>query len=75
MEIKKIKAADFHLGNKLNGAKSSATYGVFRGTKQIGVVRRDGLLWNAWDMEARSRLIGYACGSLKQLKETLAKYD
>ena len=72
MQVKKIKSADFHLGNKLNGSKSPAKYGIFRGDEQVGVVLSTGGVWDAWDMACRKPLLTHSCGSLAQLKQFLA---
>jgi hypothetical protein len=71
MQVKKIQNAAFHLGNKLNGQKTPAKYGIFRDGIQVGVVLGS-FTWDAWDMDCKNRLIDFSCGSLKQLKEVLA---
>ena len=72
MKVKKIQNAPFHLGNGLHGVKERARYGIFKDGVQVGVVL-GGMLWEAWDMNCKTQLLGYSCGSLKQLKECLAK--
>ena len=72
MQVKKIQNADFHNANKLNGQATKAKYGIFRDGEQVGVVLGD-RLWDAWDLEFKTRLIGFSCGSLSQLKDALAK--
>lgn len=72
MQVKKIKNAQFHNANGLNGQAARATYGIFKNGKQVGVVLGSGV-WEAWDMEAKQRLVSFACSSLKQLKQVLAK--
>jgi hypothetical protein len=71
MQVKKIENAEFHNANKLNGQAPRAKYGIFRGNVQVGVVLGS-RVWDAWDMECKTRLVGFSCGSLKQLKEVLA---
>lgn len=67
MTVKKIRNADFHNANKLNGQKSHAAYGLFRDGVQIGHVRCNGRLWNVFDSNS-NRINSYSFGSLKQLK-------
>jgi hypothetical protein len=71
VQVKKIQNAAFHNANKLNGQATRAKYGIFRDGVQVGVVLGS-LVWEAWDMDCKTRLIGFSCGSLKQLKEVLA---
>lgn len=71
MQVKKIQNAAFHNANKLNGQKSRAKYGVFKDGVQVGVVLGS-LVWEAWDMDCKTRLIGFSCGSLAELKKVLA---
>ena len=71
MQVKKIQNADFHNANKLNGQATKAKYGIFKDGVQIGVVVGD-KLWDAWDLGLKTRLIGFSCGSLSQLKQVLA---
>ena len=71
MQVKKIQNAAFHNANKLNGQASRAKYGIFKNNVQVGVVLGD-KLWDAWDMDCKTRLLGFGCASLKQLKEVLA---
>ena len=72
MQVKKIKNAPFHLGNKLHGEKERARYGIFKDGIQVGVVL-GGMLWEAYAMDFKTQLLGHSCSSLKQLKECLAK--
>ena len=72
MTVKKISNAPFHNANKLNGQASRAKYGVFKDGVQVGVVIINGV-WEAYSMDCKTRLLGFSCGSLKQLKECLAK--
>jgi len=73
MTIRKTQSAAFHVGNRLNGRKPKASYGVFSGDVQVGFVTsgRNGN-WDAYAMDGKSRLNGYTCGSLAQLKSVLA---
>jgi hypothetical protein len=73
MTIKKIKSAEFHLGDRLNGRKPNASYGVFDNSVQVGFATsgRNGN-WDAYAMDGKSRLNSYTCSSLAQLKVTLA---
>ena len=71
MQVKKIKDADFHNSNKLNGQAARAKYGIFKDGSQVGIVIGD-RLWDAWDVDCKSRLIGFSCGSLSELKQVLA---
>ena len=73
MKVKKTQRAAFHLGNRLNGTKPKATYGVFNGETQVGFVV-DGSIggWDAYAMNGKSRLNGYTCSTLAQLKAVLA---
>jgi hypothetical protein len=71
MVIKKLANADFHVGNKLNGSKTAAKYGIFRDGKQVGWAQFSGV-WNAYAIDFRSRLIDYSCGSLAELKNVLS---
>lgn len=73
MKVKKTQRAAFHLGNRLNGTKPKATYGVFSGETQVGFVV-DGSIggWDAYAMSGKSRLNGYTCSTLAQLKAVLA---
>jgi len=72
MTVKKVEKAPFHNANKLNGQASRAKYGIFKNGSQVGVVIGSGV-WEAYSMDCKTRLLGFSCGSLKQLKECLAK--
>ena len=72
MTVKKIKNAPFHNANGLNGQKARASYGIFDNGVQVGVVLGSGV-WEAYSMDCRTRLLGFACSTLKQLKERLAQ--
>lgn len=72
MTVKKISTRPFHNANKLNGQAARAKYGIFQNGQQVGVVVGSGL-WEAYDMECKTRLLSFSCSSLKQLKECLAK--
>ena len=73
MTIQKTKSAAFHVGNRLNGCKPSASYGVFNNGVQVGFVThgRNGN-WDAYTMDGKSRFNGYTCSSLAQLKAAIA---
>lgn len=71
MQVKKIQNADFHNANKLNGRAPRARYGIFKDGVQVGVVI-GGTVWDAFDLDCKTRLIGFGCGSLTQLKKALA---
>lgn len=72
MQVKKIRPADYHNANGLNGQKPRAKYGIFQDGVLVGVVLGHSL-WEAWSLDCKRPLLGYACGTLKQLKEALAK--
>ena len=71
MQVKKIQRAPFHNANKLNGRALRAKYGIFKDGVQVGVVLGS-LVWEAWDLDCKTRLLGFSCGSLAQLKKALA---
>jgi len=71
MQVKKIRNADFHNANKLNGQATKAKYGVYLDGVQVGWAQFNGV-WNAYAMDLRTRLVGYSCGSLSDLKRALA---
>ena len=75
MTVKKIASAPFHLGNKLNGSKSPAQYGIFQGDKQVGVLLSTGSIWTAYNMNLRPDFVDFSFGSLAQAKQFLAARD
>ena len=75
MTVKKIGNAPFHLGNKLNGSKSPARYGIFQGNKQVGFLLSTGSVWTAYNMDLRPDFVGFSFGSLAQAKQFLAARD
>lgn len=70
MEVKKIQNAQFHNANKLHGKRARARYGIFKDGIQVGVVLGD-VTWDAWNNDCTKRLVGFSCGSLRQLKSVL----
>ena len=70
MIIKKTKAADFHLGNKLGGQKATATYKVFSDGVEVGHVVK-GVNWDAYYTGTSNRINNFSCSSLKALKSHL----
>lgn len=75
MTVKKIGNAPFHLGNKLNGSKSPARYGIFRGDTQVGILFSTGSIWTAYNMNLRPDFLGFSCGSLAEIKSRLATIE
>lgn len=73
MQVKKIENAPFHNANKLNGRKSPARYGIFKDGVQVGfVLGGGGRLWEAYDLDCKSRILLYSCSTLSDLKKALA---
>lgn len=72
MTVKKIANAPYHLGNKLNGGKPSAKYGIFRGDTQVGFLLSSGSVWTAYNMNAKPDFAGFSFGSLAQAKQFLS---
>ena len=72
MTVKKIGNASFHLGNKLNGSKATAKYGIFDGGLQVGYLLFSGMTWTAYNMSNKPDFAGFSFGSLSQAKRFLS---
>ncbi len=72
MQIKKIRNADFHNANKLNGQRTHAVYGLFKENEQVGTVRFDGRHWNAFDFNNK-RINSYSCYLFRDIQEWLER--
>jgi hypothetical protein len=74
MKIKKVRAKEFHSGNRLNGngADLTATYGVFDDAKQIGFLLRIAGTWQAYDLEIGKPMLARRYESLNKIKEALS---
>lgn len=70
MIVKKIQNAPFHNANGLQGQAARAKYGIFKDGVQVGVVLGS-LVWEAYSLDLKTRLLSFSCGSLKQLKSCL----
>jgi len=76
MKVKKVRAKEFHSGNRLNGngADLTATYGIFFDTKQVGFLLRIAGTWQAYDLEAGRPILARRYESLKEIKSVLANF-
>ena len=72
MTVRKIGNAEFHLGNKLNGSKTAAKYGIFSGDLQVGYLLFSGMTWTAYNMNNRPDFVGFSFSSLAQAKQFLS---
>jgi len=72
MTVKKLRNADFHNANKLNGQKTPAKYGIFSNGVQVGWVMKS-RVWDAYNIDFSARLVSFSCATLSDLKQVLSR--